>query len=43
VERGLTKKAELDALIAEYLTEADRLQAVPMSLSPLARYLEAMS
>ena len=43
VERGLTKKDELDALIADYLAEADRLHAIPMSLSPFERYLEAMS
>ena len=43
VERGLTKKDELDALIAHYLGEADRLHAVPMSLSPFERYLEAIS
>ena len=43
VERGLTKKDELDALIADYLAEADRLHAIPMSLSPFERYLEAIS
>jgi hypothetical protein len=43
VERGLTKKAELAALIADYLAEADRLRAVPMSVSPFERYLAAMS
>jgi hypothetical protein len=43
VERGLTKKDELDALIADYLDEADRLHAIPMSLSPFERYVEAMS
>ena len=39
----MTKKDELDALIADYLHMADRLQAIPMSLNPFERYVEAMS
>jgi hypothetical protein len=40
VERGLQTKSELDALIADYLTSAQRLQAVPMTESPIDRFLE---
>ena len=43
VERGLTGKAELDALIGDYLAEVDRLQAVPMSVVPVERYLQAIA
>ena len=43
VERGLTKKDELNALISDYLAVADRLDAIPMSHSPFERYLEALS
>ena len=43
VERGLTKKNELDALIGDYLQVADRLQTIPMSLSPVEYYLGAMT
>ena len=43
VERGLTKKDELDALIADYLAQFDRLHTIPMSLSPFERYLQALS
>ena len=43
VERGLTKKDELDALIRDYLVEADRLDTIPMSLSLFEFYVEAMS
>jgi hypothetical protein len=43
VERGLTKKDELDGLITDYLAVADRLHAIPMSLSSFERYLDAMS
>ena len=32
VERGLRKKDELDALVADYLAEADQLGAIPLSL-----------
>jgi hypothetical protein len=40
VERGFETKGELDALIADYLATAERLQAVPMSDSPVDRFLE---
>ena len=40
VERGLETKSELDALIADYRVTAERLQAVPMSESPVDRFLE---
>lgn len=40
IDRGLETKAELDALIADYLTSAQRLNAIPMSESPVDRFLE---
>ena len=40
IERGLETKSELDALIADYLTSAQRLQAPPMAESPVDRFLE---
>ena len=40
IERGLETKSELDALIADYRASAERLQAVPMSESPVDRFLE---
>jgi hypothetical protein len=40
VERGLETKSELDALIADYRVTAERLQAIPMSESPVDRFLE---
>jgi hypothetical protein len=43
VERGLELKDELDALIADYLATAEKLAAVPMSVSPIERYLETIS
>jgi len=39
VERELETKRELDALIADYLASAERLQAVPMGESPMDCYL----
>ena len=39
IERGLETKSELDALIADYRATAERLQAVPMSESPVDRFL----
>ena len=39
VERGLSSRAELDALVRDYIAEAYRLGAVPMSVSPFDRYL----
>ena len=39
VERDLTLKSELDALIADYL-RAKRLGAVPMSVTPIDRTSE---
>jgi hypothetical protein len=36
IDRGLETKSELDALIADYLATAQRLQAVPMSESPVS-------
>ena len=35
VERGLETKSELDALIADYLTTSQQLNAIPMSESPV--------
>ncbi len=40
IERGLETKSELDALIADYRATAERLQAIPMSESPVDRFLE---
>jgi hypothetical protein len=40
IDRGLETKSELDALIADYLTSAQRLNAIPMSESPVDRFLE---
>jgi len=40
IERGLETKSELDALIADYRATAQRLLAVPMSESPVDRFLE---
>lgn len=42
VERGLTSKDELDALMADCLAEGDRLHVIAMSVSPVERYLETM-
>ena len=35
IERGLETKAELDAVVADYLQRAAELQAVPMSVMPV--------
>jgi hypothetical protein len=43
VERGLGRRNELDALITDYLAEANRLQEVPMSVTSLDRDPQAMS
>jgi hypothetical protein len=40
IERGLETKGELDALIADYRATAQRLQAIPMSESPVDHFLE---
>jgi hypothetical protein len=40
IDRGLETKGELDALIADYLSTAQRLNAIPMSESPVDRFLE---
>jgi hypothetical protein len=40
---NVLKKDELDALISDYLAEADRLHTIPMSLNPFERYFQAMS
>jgi hypothetical protein len=40
VERELETRSELDALIADDRATAERLQAVPMSESPVDRFLE---
>jgi len=41
VERELTRKAELDALVADYLAEAAALGDCPMRASRVVRALEA--
>jgi hypothetical protein len=43
VERELQTKSELDALVADYLATAQRLQAVPMNEVPLEAYLESIA
>jgi hypothetical protein len=40
IERGIETKSELDALITDYLTTSQRLNAIPMSESPVDRFLE---
>ena len=40
IDHGLEPKSELDALIADYRATAERLQAIPMSESPVDRFLE---
>jgi hypothetical protein len=40
VERELETRSELDALIADDRATAERLQAVPMSESPVDRFLD---
>jgi hypothetical protein len=40
IDRGLETTSELDALIADYRATAERLQAIPMSESPVDRFLE---
>ncbi len=41
VERGLENKAELDALIADYLTTAANVGDVPAAHVPIERYLDS--
>lgn len=43
VERGLETKGELDGLVTDYLAQAEKLAAVPMSIAPLETYLDAMA
>ena len=43
VERGLETKPELDGLVTDYLAQAEKLAAVPMSIAPLETYLDAMA
>ena len=43
VERGLQTKGELDALIADYLAEAQRTGAPPLAHCPVDRYLDAVA
>jgi len=42
VESRLSSKCELDALVRDYVREAHRRRAVPMSVSPFDRDLAAM-
>jgi hypothetical protein len=41
VERGLETKSELDALIADYLQQATKLETPPLAVCPLGSNLEA--
>jgi hypothetical protein len=41
VERGLDTKGELDALIADYLQQATKLDTPPLAVCPLESNLEA--
>ena len=43
VERGLQTKDELDALVADYLAEAERADAPPLASCPVDRYLDAVA
>jgi hypothetical protein len=43
VERGLQTKAELDALVTDYLAEAARMHAPPLASCPVDRYLDAVA
>lgn len=43
VEPALTSQRELGALVADYIAEAQRLRAVPMSVSPFECYLRKLS
>jgi len=43
VERGLETKSELDGLLTDYLAQAEKLAVVPMSITPLTTYLDAMA
>jgi hypothetical protein len=41
VERGLETKGELDALVADYLGQATKLDSPPLAICPLESNLEA--
>jgi len=43
VERGPQTKAELDALVTDYLAEAQRMDAPPLASCPADRYLDAVA
>ena len=43
VERGLQTKDELDALVADYVAEAQRADAPPLASCPVDRYLDAVA
>ena len=43
VERGLQTKDELDALVRDYVAEAERTGAPPLASCPVDRYLDAVA
>jgi hypothetical protein len=43
VERGLQTKDELDALVTDYLAEAQRMDAPPLAHCPVDHYLDAVA
>ena len=43
VERGLQTKDELDALVSDYVAEAQRTGAPPLASCPVDRYLDAVA
>ena len=43
VERGLQTKDELDALVSDYVAEAQRTDAPPLASCPVDRYLDAVA
>jgi hypothetical protein len=43
VERGLQTKDELDALVRDYVAEAERADAPPLASCPVDRYLDAVA
>ena len=43
MERGLQTKDELDALVSDYVAEAQRTSAPPLASCPVDRYLDAVA
>jgi hypothetical protein len=43
VERGLQTEDELDALVSDYVAEAQRTGTPPLASCPVDRYLDAVA